>query len=102
MVPSMEKKKPTYDLETIRASVPKMALTQAALRGGAEMGMSRPDIINVIQGLKRRDFYKSMTTNYDHKVWMDVYHGRADDYDIYIKFVQDVVTDFACTSFKEL
>ncbi|SIO10043.1 hypothetical protein SAMN05444722_0417 [Rhodovulum sp. ES.010] len=32
---------------------------------------------------------------------MDVYHGRAGGYEIYIKFVQDTVAEFTCTSFKE-
>ena len=65
------------------------------------MGMSRADIVNVIKKLNRRDFYKSMTTHHDHKVWMDVYHARTGGYEIYIKFVQDAVAEFVCTSFKE-
>ena len=98
----MEKRKPTYLLADIQAAAPeKMAFTQAALRGGAAMGMTRKEMVGVIQRLTRRDFYKSMTTYHDHRVWMDVYHGRSDGYLIYIKFVQDVVTDFTCTSFKE-
>lgn len=63
--------------------------------------MTREDIVRVIKGLRRVDFYKSMTTHHDHKVWMDVYHARSDGYVIYIKFVQDSVAEFACTSFKE-
>lgn len=98
----MEKKKPTYDLESIQASAgAKMGITTAAIKGAAEMGMTRADLIGVIKGLNRRDFYKSMTTHQNHKVWMDVYHGRADGYEIYIKFVQDTVAEFTCTSFKE-
>lgn len=98
----MEKKKPTYDLEAIQvAARAGMAVTTAALRGAAAMGMTRADMMCVIQGLSRGDFYKSMTTYQDHSIWMDVYHGRAEGYEIYIKFVQDVVTDFTCTSFKE-
>lgn len=65
------------------------------------MGMTRSDMISLIKSLNRRDFYKSMTTRQNHRVWMDVYHGRAAGYEIYIKFVQDTVTEFACTSFKE-
>ena len=98
----MEKKKPTYDLEAIQvAASAGMGVTTAALRGAAAMGMTRADMMRVIQGLGRGDFYKSMTTYQDHSIWMDVYHGRAEGYEIYIKFVQDVVTDFTCTSFKE-
>jgi motility quorum-sensing regulator/GCU-specific mRNA interferase toxin len=98
----MEKKKPTYDLGSIQASAgATMGITNAAIQGAAEMGMTRADMIGVIKGLKRRDFYKSMTTHHNHRVWMDVYHGRADGYEIYIKFVQDTVAEFTCTSFKE-
>ncbi len=78
-----------------------MSVTTGALRGAAAMGMTRADMMRVIQELTRRDFYKSVTTYRDHAIWMDVYHGRADGYEIYIKFVQDVVTEFTCTSFKE-
>lgn len=102
MVPYMEKKRSTYDLEAIRTSAPTMTFTRGALSGGAEMGMTRNDMVSVIQGLERGDFYKSITTHHDHRIWMDVYHWRTEGYDIYIKFVQDVVTEFTCTSFKEL
>jgi motility quorum-sensing regulator / GCU-specific mRNA interferase toxin len=98
----MEKKKPTYDLKSIQASAGStMGIATATIRGAAEMGMTRADMIGVIKGLTRRDFYKSMTSIQNHRVWMDVYHGRADGYEIYIKFVQDTVAEFTCTSFKE-
>ncbi|NBO20752.1 MAG: type II toxin-antitoxin system MqsR family toxin [Rhodobacteraceae bacterium] len=98
----MEKKKPTYDLASIQnAAGSRMAIATAAVLGAAEMGMTRADIISVIQALTRADFYKSMTTHHNHKIWMDVYHARSDGYDIYIKFVQDTVAEFTCTSFKE-
>ncbi|GGB56435.1 mRNA interferase MqsR [Tistrella bauzanensis] len=98
----MEKKKPTYDLHAIQASAGStMAIATAAIKGAAEMGMTRSDIIGVIKTLSHRDFYKSMTTNQNHSIWMDVYYGRTEDYVIYIKFVQDAVTGFTCTSFKE-
>ena len=98
----MEKRRPTYDLGAIQASADSsMEFTISALQGAAGMGMTRDDMIAVIKGLSRSDFYKSMTTYHNHRVWMDVYHGRASGYDIYIKFVQDTVAEFVCTSFKE-
>lgn len=98
----MEKKKPTYDLEAIQASAGStMGITNAALQGAAAMGMTRADMIGIIKGLTRRDFYKSITTHQSHRVWMDVYHTQAEGYEIYIKFVQDMVAEFTCTSFKE-
>ena len=78
-----------------------MTMTRTALSGAANMGMTRQDMEDVIRALTRKDFYKSATTFYDHRIWMDVYHGRTEDYEIYIKFVQDAVTEFSCTSFKE-
>lgn len=102
MVPFMEKQKPTYDLGSIQESAAStMGITATAIKGAAEMGMVRADIISVIKALTRRDFHKSITTHHNHRVWMDVYNGRAAGYEIYIKFVQDTVTEFTCTSFKE-
>lgn len=96
-----DKRKPTYDLTSIQRSTAKMAMTRTALSGAADMGMTRQDMEDVIRALTRKDFYKSTTTFHDHRIWMDVYHGRTEDYEIYIKFVQDAVTEFSCTSFKE-
>lgn len=98
----MEKKKPTYELEAIRAAAGTgMTYTSAAIAGAAMMGMTRADMVRVVQALTRQEFFKSVTAFQDHRVWMDVYHARADGYDVYIKFVQDTVTEFTCTSFKE-
>ena len=78
-----------------------MTMTQAATAGAARMGMTRRDMEDVIRALSRKDFYKSTTTFHDHRIWINVYHGRTEDHEIYIKFVQDAVTEFSCTSFKE-
>lgn len=78
-----------------------MAFTGAAVTGAAMMGMTRSDMVRVIRGLTRQDFFKSVTAFQNHRLWMDVYHARADGYRIYIKFVQDTVAEFTCTSFKE-
>lgn len=96
-----DKRKQTYDLASIQRAASKMTMTRQALSGAAEMGMTRSDMENVIRSLTRKNFYKSVTTYTDHRVWMDVYHGRTAEYEIYIKFVQDTVTEFTCTSFKE-
>ncbi|GGB66511.1 type II toxin-antitoxin system MqsR family toxin [Glycocaulis alkaliphilus] len=98
----MDKRKPSYDLEAIRSAAgTHMTFTSTAVAGAAMMGMTRADMVSVIRSLTRDEFFKSVTTFHDHRVWMDVYHTRADGYDIYIKFVQDTVTEFTCTSFKE-
>ena len=38
------------------------------------MGLTTADMLAVIGALSRRNFYKSMTTYGDHRVWQDVYH----------------------------
>jgi motility quorum-sensing regulator/GCU-specific mRNA interferase toxin len=41
------------------------------------MGLTTSEMLSVIAGLKRHDFYKSMTTHADHHVWQDVYHAMT-------------------------
>ncbi len=38
--------------------------------------MAQVDALAVVQGLTALDFYKSMTTNADHRMWQDVYHSE--------------------------
>ncbi len=41
------------------------------------MGQTSAEMLAVITSLTRRDFYKSMTTFVDHRVWQDVYHAAT-------------------------
>ena len=41
------------------------------------MGLTMAEMLVVIASLTRRDFYKSMTTYADHRVWQDVYHSAT-------------------------
>ncbi len=51
--------------------------------------------------LKTVDFYKSMTTHSDHRIWQDVYRTTiANGADVYIKLT--VMDDVLIVSFKEL
>jgi motility quorum-sensing regulator/GCU-specific mRNA interferase toxin len=73
----MEKLRPHYDLATIKASVARLgvaAFTRTAMDGGRAMGLTTSEMLAVIAGMERGDFFKSMTTLQDHKVWQDVYH----------------------------
>jgi motility quorum-sensing regulator / GCU-specific mRNA interferase toxin len=45
------------------------------LDGCRAMGLTSTEMLAVIAALTRRDFYKSMTTYADHRVWQDVYHA---------------------------
>lgn len=41
------------------------------------MGLTSAEMLAVIASLSRRQFYKSMTTYADHRVWQDVYHAAT-------------------------
>jgi motility quorum-sensing regulator/GCU-specific mRNA interferase toxin len=65
------------------------------------MGFGPGEMVATIQTMTPQMFYKSMTSCADHRVWQDVYHVPFQDFDIYLKFTADAVTDFAILSFKE-
>jgi motility quorum-sensing regulator/GCU-specific mRNA interferase toxin len=51
----------------------KVRITVSALAGGTALGFDPEGIISVVKTLTPADFYKSMTTLADHRVWQDVY-----------------------------
>ena len=46
------------------------------------------------------DFYKSMTTHADHRVWQDVYRPKTSAGEVYLKLT--VIDNVLIVSFKEL
>ena len=99
----MEKRVVTYDLETIKlsfSSVVKLRITMTALKNARSLGFTREDIVKTIQGIKRSDFIKSMTTYADHRIWQDVYNTSFNGYLLYVKFQIDEEGHFV-VSFKE-
>lgn len=99
----MEKRSPHYRLSAIQQqmiSIEAMNLTLSAQNGIRMAGMDKASALEVVQGLSRTDFYKSMTTNIDHRVWQDVYHGQWHGKPLYVKFQQ--AGDYFVVSFKEL
>ena len=101
----MEKKRPTYDLESIKnafSDTAKLSITSTALKSARSMGFSLEEIILVIQAMKNVDFIKSMTSHADHKVWQDVYNVPWDGMLLYVKITAGRVTDFHLLSFKEV
>ena len=100
----MEKRRPTYDLDAIKTtfgSIETLAITTSALRDAIGLGFDRASIVEVISGMTRKMFVKSMTTFADHRVWQDVYHVPARGILLYVKFQADVVTEFTVMAFKE-
>jgi len=76
----VEKRRPHHDLGRAKANVARLgaaAFTKAALDGGRAMGLTSAEMLAVIASLTRREFYKSMTTYADHRVWQDVYHAAT-------------------------
>ena len=99
----MEKQTPYYPLANIQAqmmTVQEMNLSVSAKTGIRSMGMAQADALAVVLGLTRKDFYKSMTTHADHRVWQDVYHGQWNGAALYIKFQR--AGEYFIVSFKEL
>lgn len=97
----MEKRTPHTPLEWVKALVAakRISPTGAALRGAKALGVDFPGMLEVITGLKRTDFYKSMTSHVDHRVWQDVYRPLTATGYIHLKL--SVVDDVLIVSFKE-
>lgn len=99
-----EKRKPTYDLEAIKAvfsTVAGLKATGSALRDAATLGFGSDEIVAVVESIERHHFHKSMTSYADHRVWQDVYHVPSEQGMLYVKFTADAVTEFLLLSFKE-
>lgn len=64
-------------------------MSVTALRDAIGLGLTRHDIVSVIQGLTTKEFYKSMTSERDHRIWQDVYHANFRGFAMYVKFTVD-------------
>ena len=71
----MEKRTPHCKLAVVKAmiSAGQVRATKTALEEAAALGIDFDDMLAVVLSLKSADFYKSMTTNANHRVWQDVY-----------------------------
>jgi motility quorum-sensing regulator/GCU-specific mRNA interferase toxin len=98
----MEKSTPHCTLPVVKAMVSagKVRSTRSALSGAAVLGISFDEMISVIMALTLADFYKSMTTYSDHRIWQDVYRPLTPFGDVYLKLT--VIEDVLIVSFKEL
>ena len=64
------------------------------------LGLDFEGMLSVLTALTTADFYKSMTTHADHRVWQDVYRPMTPVGEVYLKLT--VVDDVLIVSFKEL
>lgn len=98
----MEKRTPHCKLALVKALIEagKVRTTNTARMGAADMGFSYSEMLDVVTGLTAKDFYKSMTTHADYKVWQDVYRPSTSAGSVYLKLT--VIEDLLIVSFKEL
>ena len=95
----MEKFTPTYNLEEFKKS--DFEFTKTSLKSSKELGFEESDVRDVVSTMKREHFYKSMTSYANHKIWRDVYHVPYENLVLYVKFTQNVISEFTLLSFKE-
>ena len=102
----MEKRKPAYLLKTIQAQmvdVPSLKLTNSARNSILfELAWEPEDALKVVQSLRSKDFYKSMTSVRNHRVWQDLYRAAWRGTNIYLKFQRYEDAYYFTVSFKEL
>ncbi len=98
----MGKGTPHCKLSVVKAMIQegRVRTTVSALAGGAALGFDFGGIIGVVMALTSEDFYKSMTTQADHRIWQDVYRPTTQAGAVYLKLT--VMDDVLVVSFKEL
>ena len=100
----MEKSTPHCKLSVVQDLVRSGAVraTGSAFVGARELGINDlAGMCAVVLTLSSADFYKSMTTHADHRIWQDIYHARtAKGQAVYLKLT--VIDDVLIVSFKEL
>lgn len=98
----MEKRRPHCPLVRIKTLIAagQVRATFSALSGAAALGVDFETMLSVVSGLTPKDFYKSMTSHADHRIWQDVYRPDTPAGRVYLKLT--VVDDVLIVSFKEV
>ena len=100
----MEKGTPHCKLPAVKALIEadQVRATASAYRGARGLGINDlAGMCSVVLALTSADFYKSMATHADHRIWQDVYHTKTASGDgVYLKLT--VIEDVLIVSFKEL
>lgn len=100
----MEKGTPHSKLTVVKALIEsgQVRATASAFNGARGLGIEDLDgMCAVVLSLTSADFYKSMTTHADHRIWQDVYRGKTPGgQEVYLKLT--VIDDVLIVSFKEL
>ncbi|MCX7035890.1 MAG: type II toxin-antitoxin system MqsR family toxin [Proteobacteria bacterium] len=98
----MEKYAPHCKLSAVHALAiaGRVRTTRSARDGALAIGLDFDGMVEVVKSLTPSDFYKSMTSHGDHRIWQDVYRPYTSRGQIYLKLT--VVDDVLIVSFKEL
>lgn len=76
-------------------------MTGTARRDAEAMGYATEDVVDLIQRIGPRHFYKSMTANHNARAWQDVYHVPDRTGVLYVKFSDNDSQAMTVLSFKE-
>jgi motility quorum-sensing regulator/GCU-specific mRNA interferase toxin len=77
-------------------------MTRSALVDADELGFDIPTVADLVKTMDRAMFYKSMTSYADARKWQDIYHVPTREGPvIYLKFTDNIITEFTILSFKE-
>ena len=103
----MIKRRPHHDLAAIQARfarVDTLEMTRSASRGAQALGLTRRDVVAVVQALETGDFIKSETAHSppNSKVWHDSYNVPWEGRWLYLKFAGETLIDVTLTSFREV
>jgi len=88
----IRKNAPSYSLKKLQEvfcneKVVKQRMTGSAYYGMVALNFNHQDVINAIQSLTEKDFYKSMPPeNMRFSAWQDVYYKDYKGVCLYIKF----------------
>lgn len=96
----MEKGTAHYRLAWVRELIAqkRVRLTTTAAIGAQSMNICQSEAIEVVARLQSTDFYKSMTSYDDHRVWQDVYRPVTPYGRVYLKLT--VIEEVLVVSFK--
>jgi len=96
------KQVPHHDLAAFKAAFARdKGITVSARRSALDLGMGLADVAAAIARLDPAHFYKYMVSYNDRRHWQDVYHLPHGSLIIYVKFIDDTLTEFLLLSFKE-
>lgn len=101
----MEKRRAHHDLARVKFLIRKGShrVTRSALSCATrDFALTEPrQLLETVLALSSAEFYKSMTTVADARVWQDVYHGEVNGMDAYVE-LQIVGETTVIISFKRL